>query len=463
MESTQCRYMSWRYDFRLHFRGERKLLPEREQRFFNQGRCVWRGRIPALAPEGKELLYLARKKWPTIADDFQLLDQLEGWLSVERQQSEETLQELLLSTVVEWLRHDTGLQQNESATAERTFGELMRAMQEGEIAESKAKHVDDVWWKQRDAAFVCLQWLGVDSLRLEIEARGQAFGVASLKQWRAERCLAMGLASEQLDECELSSIATAIVRESHEEHAGTAELPIDLRPDNQDRTVLELFQFLTLIGQAEAEVLKWRDKAGYNGFRPYHFKHEAEEIPKQLKQSDMMLGLLQENLALWPNIGRLRTVAESEGKNLNAGWFKQWKARRGIELGCFDGIDELLLADVVAARSGTVEPPGERTEANRLSGGDGADALGLPNSQRLAYLAAKYAEAKNERELTDPEAWDWLNDNGIEGAGEIDSYKLPLKDTFADYMNKARRQLGEKRKTQRRGRTGRSIVKQSET
>lgn len=412
MESTQCRYMSWRSTFRLNFRGERKLLPEWEQRDFDQGLDHWRGRrrIPALAPEGNDLLYLARKKWPTIADDFQLLDQLEGWLSVERQQSEETLQELLLSTVVDWLKHDTGLHQNEPTTAKRTFGELMRAMQEGEIAESKAKHVDDVWWKQRDAAFDCLRWPGVDSLRLELEARGQTFCAAVLRQWRAERCLAMGLTSEQLDELELCKLATTNAAEPHKEQADTAETSIDLRPDNQDRTVLELFRFLTLIGQTEAEVSKWRDKDGYNGFRQTHFKHEAEEIPKRLKQSETMLGFIQENLKLWPSIGRLRTVAESEGKSLNAGWFKQWKARRGIELGCFDGIDELLLADVVAARSGTVEPPGERTEGNSQS------VVEVPASKATGGRTAKSKSCGPKPKKLSPEEKQvvalWNNGNG---------------------------------------------------
>jgi hypothetical protein len=75
---------------------------------------------------------------------------------------------------------------------------------------------------------------------------------------------------------------------------------------------------------------------------------------------------------------------------------------------------------------------------------------------RLAYLAAKQAEHECARELTDMESFQWLKEHGFEG------YKLPIQDTFADYLTKARKIMGEQRKTPRSGRTSRSVVKQSE-
>lgn len=86
----------------------------------------------------------------------------------------------------------------------------------------------------------------------------------------------------------------------------------------------------------------------------------------------------------------------------------------------------------------------------------------LPKVERLAYLAAKYAEAKLGRELKDREAWDYLHENGIEGADELNDYGLPMLNTFSDYLTRARRKLGESRYEKRGGRVGGSIVKQSD-
>jgi hypothetical protein len=81
---------------------------------------------------------------------------------------------------------------------------------------------------------------------------------------------------------------------------------------------------------------------------------------------------------------------------------------------------------------------------------------GMEKRFREAYLAAKHAEECCNRTLTDAEAFKWLEDHGCEG------YKLPMQDTFADYLSKARKQTGEQRKTPRANRTSRSLVRQSE-
>lgn len=91
------------------------------------------------------------------------------------------------------------------------------------------------------------------------------------------------------------------------------------------------------------------------------------------------------------------------------------------------------------------------------------DVSSLSSAQRFAYLAAAYAEAREGRQLTDREAWEYLKENGIEGAEGLDNYELPMRDTFADYMTQARGLLGEKRKTPRGGRKTRSVLRRSDS
>jgi len=81
-----------------------------------------------------------------------------------------------------------------------------------------------------------------------------------------------------------------------------------------------------------------------------------------------------------------------------------------------------------------------------------------PAYLRLAYLAATFAEVEEGRQLTDNEAWTYLKENGIEKVEGFDGYQLPMQDTFNDYMNRARRFLGEKRKQPRGGRASRSAI-----
>jgi hypothetical protein len=106
--------------------------------------------------------------------------------------------------------------------------------------------------------------------------------------------------------------------------------------------------------------------------------------------------------------------------------------------------------------SGKIQNPTEHDASGKQ------DTVGcLPRAQQLAYLAAEYAESENHRQMTDREAYDWLKENGI-GGDEFNDYKLPLPGTFADYLTKARRALGEQRKQPRGGRTGRTVKRQSE-
>jgi hypothetical protein len=84
---------------------------------------------------------------------------------------------------------------------------------------------------------------------------------------------------------------------------------------------------------------------------------------------------------------------------------------------------------------------------------------------RKAYLAHQYAEMKQDRELNDREAWEYLNEHGIGDDGDnLESYEVPLKHTYGDYMYNARRCLNELKYTPRGGRAAgsRSVQKRSE-
>lgn len=85
----------------------------------------------------------------------------------------------------------------------------------------------------------------------------------------------------------------------------------------------------------------------------------------------------------------------------------------------------------------------------------------LKPAYRKAYLAFLCAEAKTERRLQDRDAWDWLNENGTDGAGsgELDGYELPTFASWARYLRSARQAVGEQKYTPRSARpTGGSIV-----
>jgi hypothetical protein len=71
-----------------------------------------------------------------------------------------------------------------------------------------------------------------------------------------------------------------------------------------------------------------------------------------------------------------------------------------------------------------------------------------------AYYAFLYAEAKNEKRLEDIEAYNWLQEHGIdpktETCGELADYQLPAFDTWSRYLRTARKAVGEQKYTPRR-------------
>jgi len=113
-------------------------------------------------------------------------------------------------------------------------------------------------------------------------------------------------------------------------------------------------------------------------------------------------------------------------------------------------------------RKGGADAVGEKPALN--SELDWATILaGLKPSDRKAYLAYQYAETMVGRRLQDREAYDWLEENGIDTSrgdvGELADYELPAFDTWAKQLRNARKPLGEQKYTRRGGRAaGKSIV-----
>jgi len=112
-----------------------------------------------------------------------------------------------------------------------------------------------------------------------------------------------------------------------------------------------------------------------------------------------------------------------------------------------------------------IRPPGKEQDEGR----DEFDKL--PKARRLAYFAFQYAAEKtgtHPTKLLDRDAWDWLNENGIdepdEIAGELANYRPPKNPaTWVKYLGEARNALREQK--HRRGTpapTGHSVVRRDE-
>jgi hypothetical protein len=113
--------------------------------------------------------------------------------------------------------------------------------------------------------------------------------------------------------------------------------------------------------------------------------------------------------------------------------------------------------------------PGDATPTGDETNRDKFDKL--PKARRLAYFAFQYAAEKSGTHPTrflDRDAWDWLNENGIdepdEIAGELANYRPPESfSTWVKYLGDARTALGEQK--HRRGTpapTGHSVVRRDE-
>lgn len=173
--------------------------------------------------------------------------------------------------------------------------------------------------------------------------------------------------------------------------------------------------------------------------------------------------------------GEVRLVNETSVNQEWAAQFSKRLSQRLERLGVANKpVDALKLLKILER-----DLPAERTEATsamqpaaNIATTDGetscpeADRFAdLKDSERKAYLAHQYAEMKQGRRLTDPDAWEYLNEYGIDLDGEeFKSYELPLKTTYADYMNRARRKLNELKYVPRgsRANASRSVKKRSE-
>ena len=77
-------------------------------------------------------------------------------------------------------------------------------------------------------------------------------------------------------------------------------------------------------------------------------------------------------------------------------------------------------------------------------------------SAEMAYQAYQHAERNIGTRVTDKEAYAWLRENGLA------EYPLPSYENWARYLRKGRRHYHDQKNGRRAGRSGRSIVHQSE-
>jgi hypothetical protein len=123
-----------------------------------------------------------------------------------------------------------------------------------------------------------------------------------------------------------------------------------------------------------------------------------------------------------------------------------------------------LPAYLAYAADETRPPASDTPTSGEAKQPEASDLSALKPCERKAYLAHQYAEMKLGRRLRDREAWEYLDEHGIGDDGEgLTGYDL-LLDTFRDYMNRARRKLGEPKYTPRAGRAdgARSVRKWSD-
>lgn len=83
------------------------------------------------------------------------------------------------------------------------------------------------------------------------------------------------------------------------------------------------------------------------------------------------------------------------------------------------------------------------------------DVDGLTKAERMAYQSYEHAISKKTElaEAKDDDVYNWLKENGLP------DYELPSRDTWKRYVRQGRLTHGTQKTTQRKGRTGRSIVK----
>lgn len=86
---------------------------------------------------------------------------------------------------------------------------------------------------------------------------------------------------------------------------------------------------------------------------------------------------------------------------------------------------------------------------------DNCDVFALTTTQEIAYQSCRLAESKLGT-CTDREAYDWL----LEEAPQ--EYDIPGFDTWQRYVRAGRKHHGTQKNTSRKGRTGRSVIKDNE-
>ncbi len=107
--------------------------------------------------------------------------------------------------------------------------------------------------------------------------------------------------------------------------------------------------------------------------------------------------------------------------------------------------------DTITCDVDTETGNGGSTTTAEAGDGNRFDVLAkLEPATRKAYMSFTYAEAKAERRLQDRDAYDLLEEQGIDvESGELTDYELPEFSNWSRYLRKARNATGEQKYTPR--------------
>lgn len=152
------------------------------------------------------------------------------------------------------------------------------------------------------------------------------------------------------------------------------------------------------------------------------------------------------------------------GRALSASETATLCLKKGFEVPAMVSADCELSASEATHRQPRVTGTSEQGEGASKSRAEILQSLSA--CVRQAYLAYLLGETINGRHLEDQEAYDYIKENGFPengDLGELTDYELPDFDTWARYVRKARKALGEQKYSRRANRPkGRSIATSDE-
>lgn len=214
-------------------------------------------------------------------------------------------------------------------------------------------------------------------------------------------------------------------------------------PDAMRRRVAACLADAVNVGVLDVDWPDW--ESGYPGPFDYVWCRDVLDELTETKR-DMLWYATRALIDVTKATGRRETIAARDAAGTRV---QDYFDARGNDAALAAWTPQTAVnADTVTAGQGQ----GEGTDRRSVADDDGnryAALDKLPDAPRTAYLAFSYAEAMNERRLQDRDAWDWLEEHGTDGAGELAGYALPPYDTWARYLRRARNATGEQKYTPR--------------